>query len=134
MIRLAPVPRDRLEEIWPSIAGLIEQAYRATDAAFDPDHLLDEGRDGRRQFWTITDDRGFLAAMETQVVGRRIIINALAGTDMQRWLRPAERQLIDIATSHGLTSIELDGRLGWQRLLPDYRVARVTLRKDIRHG
>ena len=40
-------------------------------------------------------------------------------------------QLEDIARSNGCDEIEISGRKGWQRVLPDYEFSHITLRKSL---
>ena len=40
-------------------------------------------------------------------------------------------QLEDIARSNGCDEIEISGRKGWQRILPDYEFSHITLRKSL---
>lgn len=40
-------------------------------------------------------------------------------------------QLEEIARSNGCNEIEITGRKGWQRVLPDYEFSHITLRKSL---
>jgi len=40
-------------------------------------------------------------------------------------------QLEEIARSNGCNEIEISGRKGWQRVLPDYEFSHITLRKSL---
>ena len=59
------------------------------------------------------------------------VIRAVAGRDGRKWIRSTLREFEQHAKAAGAVKIELEGRRGWRRVLPDYQEARVVLTKDI---
>ncbi len=55
----------------------------------------------------------------------------LAGNDMDEWVEDVQRELEDWARAIGCKFLELHGRKGWQRKLPDFRISHVTMSKEL---
>jgi hypothetical protein len=113
------------------VAPLIEAAMRRggiTDYASIARAVLS----GAALLWIACDDRQIHAAAVTElgtVGGERFCtITACGGTDRAQWL-PLIGQLEDYARREGCKAMRIFGRIGWSRLLPDYKTARVLLEK-----
>lgn len=62
--------------------------------------------------------------------GRVCVIVACGGAGRDRWLSLRHR-LEDYARHEGCARMRIYGRKGWTRVLPDYRVTRVVLEKEL---
>jgi hypothetical protein len=130
---LACVDPAQVEKIWPHVAHLIRRAMeRGGMGRFD-----DVERDvlgANAYLWLAIDEGAVLAAAVTQVTQqqdhRLCIIVACGGRDFTRWGYLIEG-LEDYARAENCARIEIAGRPGWLRLLPDYRLAKIVIRKDL---
>lgn len=89
--------------------------------------------DGTAQLWIGEDDEvrcGVVTCLSSVARGLVCEIWLMGGRDRRLWLH-----FIDIieaaARNRGCISIELIGRNGWVRLLPEYRQTAVVLRKEL---
>lgn len=64
------------------------------------------------------------------VSGRVCVIVACGGRGRARWIA-LRRKLEDYARHEGCARMRIYGRKGWTRVLPDYRVTRVILEKEL---
>ena len=61
---------------------------------------------------------------------KRLLIHLLGGTEIQKWVHNIST-IEDWAKSKGLEGIEIRGRKGWLKLLPDYSCKTVLMVKEL---
>lgn len=61
---------------------------------------------------------------------KRLLIHLLGGTEIQKWVHNIST-IEDWAKSKGLEGIEIRGRKGWLKLLPDYSCKTVLMIKEL---
>jgi hypothetical protein len=128
--QLFVVPRDQVAYAWPEIASHISRIKDAEWTLGDIRRSLDEGfaqawgmRTAERVlgFWITRIDNTY-----THTYG---LVWILAGEGIEAGLA-AYRQFIEPwFWSQGCEWIEIHGRKGWKRALPDYEERAVILRK-----
>ena len=99
-----------------------------------PELILYRATTRQSDLWAIYSKAAplpLLAAASTALRGTIITIEALGGRDMRRWLRPALNEFERLAKANGITEVEIEGRQGWQRVLPDYAPVRIAMRKAL---
>ena len=119
--------------VWPRVAGLIEAAMRRGDlSSFAA--VAAAVSAGRAQLWVACKSTEIEAAAVTELhqPQRRkyCVIVACGGAHRERWLdllAPIE----DWARAEGCDAMRIMGRKGWARVLPDYKVNRIVLEKEI---
>jgi len=80
------------------------------------------------QVWE-SDSFAFLTNIIETPAGKRLEI-WLAGGDLQGILA-MEPAVAEFAKQNDCVSVDLNGRLGWQKFLPEYKPHSVTLRKEL---
>lgn len=103
--------------------------------ARNPAYTLEDIRrsvaSGTRQLWL--REPGYGLAVVTEIVmypaGRRLTIFAAAGELEDGW-QALLGNLEGWAREHGCKGVDIYGRKGWERLLPDYRLQQVVLSKE----
>jgi hypothetical protein len=123
----------QVEEIWPHVSHLIRRAMargrmgRFADVAADV-------RGANAYLWLGVDGNTIIAAAVTKVTqddgGRLCTIVACGGHDWRKF-GPLIAGLEAYARAEGCAAIEICGRPGWRRRLPDYRLAKVVIRKKL---
>lgn len=130
------VPRDQVRLAWPEIERCIS---RVDKAPWDVEDVLQELEEGRAQAWGMRDaDRvlGFwITRIENSYTRKYGVVWITAGDGIDIGL-PVYRGVIEPwFRSQGCEYIEIHGRKGWKRALPDYSEVAVVLRKDLNgHG
>ena len=126
---------DDPESIWPVIASYFARIPEKVTTEVTPDSIRAAVDEGRLDIWAICDEEttyGFLAAGLRQCGAERVaFIEAIAGDEMERWLGEALASFETLAREAGATIVEHEGRKGWERVLPGYRVVRVVLQKRL---
>lgn len=61
--------------------------------------------------------------------GLTSVIEAVGGEHFDAWREPIMAEFERMAKEHGVVRVEIEGRQGWQRKLPGYKVVRVVMEK-----
>ena len=123
----------QVARVWPLVAHLIHAAMRkggiSEFAAVERGVLA-----GTMLLWIAADAGAISAAAVTEIHalnGERLCtIVACGGRGLARWL-PLRSQLETFARAEGCRAIRILGRCGWVRALPDYKLTRILLEKEL---
>jgi hypothetical protein len=131
--RLICIDPARVSEFWPHVSPLIRTAMER-GAITDFGDIERAVLAGRALAWIAWDGTTIEAAAVTQLstVGgaRFCTIVACGGKDRNKWL-PLLAGLERYAKAEDCKTMRIFGRRGWERLLPDYKAARVLLEKEL---
>jgi hypothetical protein len=125
------VPRDQVDAAWPQIAVLVS---RVTDFPWTPDEIKAEIEGGLAQAWGVREGDEIRCVLITRVENtpskRYGMVWLTAGSGILEGLE-LYRQYIEpwFFEDQGCEWIELQGRKGWRKVLPDYDEPAVVLRK-----
>ena len=73
------------------------------------------------------------ATAEESRVGQKILTIVLAGGNLEQ-LKDIECEIEQYAIANGFVEIYINGRKGWERVLPGYKPHMVILRKELKNG
>jgi hypothetical protein len=133
-IILDQVRGDLIWTAWPHMAPLFQRVAEKVPSHYTPEVILHRALTGQSALWAIYEVDGnepLLAAAATAIRNKTVVIEALGGHAFKRWFKPMLAEFETMAKDKGFAEIEISGRLGWERLLPDFERVRVTLRKKI---
>ena len=138
MIVLENIWGDRIDEVWPLLEPCFEKAVEAVHTEWTTSAILTDAHDRKLLLWAIYRRESpvpILAAAASSIRetkgGKTAVIEHIGGTDMQAWLRPALEKFERLAREHGCTRLELEGRMGWLRVLPGFTAQRIVLGKTL---
>lgn len=135
-IRLRQIPKDMLAEFWPVILKHVETGCAYSGGRFTPDAILAAGTTGEMQvFLAVRGDTEIVGVGVTclshyptglKVCDVLIVGGATAGlwADMQH---PLTRW----AKGEGCERIQMVGRKGWGKALPDWKVVATMYEREI---
>jgi hypothetical protein len=127
------VDPDRVAEIWPHVRGYIAAAVDRCRNATEQD-IAEALSLQQALLWVRTDGERLEAACVTQLIetpdGLACDVMACGGRceDWQAAFAPIEAY----ANDEGCTTVRIEGREGWKRLFPDYRLSSITLTKRLK--
>jgi hypothetical protein len=132
MIDLVCVDPKDVHQIWPLARQLIKAAIDHTGLSEFAD-IEAQVLSGDQLIWLALSDH-IEAAATTHLIktsGKPVlIITACSGAQRERWM-PLHAEIEKYAKAEGAGCIRLYGRLGWQRVLKDYRVEHIIMEKAI---
>lgn len=123
------IPAAEIDVVWPMIEPLVDRMLRCRDhSLLDVKHSL---QDERRQLFVTWPklETICVTSIEVRPNSKVLILFGKAGRLLHDW-RDMLAALEGWGRSVGCSAIEIRGRRGWQRLLPDYK-ASILLRKEL---
>ena len=128
-------PED-IAYIWEDVAPLLEMVQEHTEGELETDDFLEPLTHGNMQLWIATEEKDIHAVMVTQFViypQKNILrIISLAGDDFEK-IRNFQEMIEGFAIKNECTALEMWGRKGWKKLLPDWRDTYIVYTKDLKH-
>lgn len=118
--------------IWGSVSGFIQDGLAEGESLT---RILERLTIKTCQLYVAYDDEKIIAACVTEIVtlGSRKVCNiiSIGGSQREKWL-PHLATLEAFAKSHGCTAMRFpEIRPGWQRVLKDYTLTKITLEKAL---
>lgn len=131
---LDQIPTEQVLVTWPHMREFFQRACDRVPSQFTPDLILHRALTGQADLWAIYDKAKplpLLAAASTATRGKLIVIEELGGNGMNQWKGEMLARFESLARAKGIATVEVSGRFGWQRLLPDYTPVRIAMRKAL---
>lgn len=134
-LTLICMPPADVAKIWPGeVHDLIDLGFASADMPM-PSDLTDQLAAGTRLLWLVVLPTGkVIAAMLTQLFemrsGRICKMMECGGSRLDDW-KEMRSQIESYAKAEGCVRVLVEGRIGWARVLDDYRITSVVLEKRI---
>jgi len=128
---------DDVPYVWEDVAPMLAKASVHSEGELEPEDFLEPLSTGEMQLWVAYEDNDIInAAMVTQFIQypqKKILrIISLAGEDFKE-IKNFQAMIEGFAIKYGCTAIELWGRKGWKKLLPDWKDAYTVYTKELQH-
>ena len=122
--------------IWEEVAPLLEKVKEHTEGEFETDDYLEPLTHGDMHLWIATEYSDVKAAMVTQfaIYPQKNILRivSMAGDDFEE-IRGFQDMIEAFAVRRGWSALEMWGRKGWKKLLPDWNDTYIVYTKDLKH-
>ena len=122
--------------VWEEVAPLLDTVKEHTEGELETDDFLEPLTHGDMQLWIATEGSTVHGVMVTQLIPypqKKILrIISLAGENFEE-LREFQEMIEAFAVKTGCTALEMWGRKGWKKLLPDWEDTYVVYTKDLKH-
>lgn len=131
-VQLVCIDPARIDEMWSHVRDKIRAAVEKTGLSSFADIEADVLA-GMQLCWVASENNEILAVATTQLVKpfeKVCILTACAGYDRDRWL-PLFAHIEQYAKDEGCSKMRIYGRIGWQRVLKNYRVEHVILERNL---
>ena len=128
-------PED-IAYIWEEVAPLLDKVQEHTEGEVESDDFLEPLTHGDMQLWIVTEDSILHSVMITQIIPypqKKVLrVISLAGSEFNK-LNEFQAMLESFAIRTGCSSLELWGRKGWKKLLPDWESNYIVYTKDLKN-
>lgn len=130
-----------MEPLWPQVFECLSQYCERFPEDDTPEHMIAECAEGKRQLWLIQDEDGrVLLTPITEIrtidaTGRKRLTLAQVAGERLKEAMPLLKEIEDWAIAeHGVDAVEMLGRKGWAKLLPEYgyRQSAILFRKELK--
>ena len=122
--------------IWEEVAPLLNKVKEHTEGELETDDFLEPLTHGDMQLWIATEQSDVHAAMITEIIKypqKKILrLISLAGKDFES-IRGFQDMVESFAIKVGCAALEMWGRKGWKKLLPDWKDTYIVYTKDLKH-
>ena len=122
--------------VWEEVAPLLDTVKEHTEGELETDDFLEPLTHGDMQLWIATEGSTVHGVMVTQLIPypqKKILrIISLAGDNFEE-LRDFQEMIEAFAVKTGCTALEMWGRKGGKKLLPDWEDTYVVSTKDLKH-
>ena len=122
--------------IWEKVAPLLDKVQEHTEGEVESDDFLEPLTHGDMQLWIVTEDSELHSVMITQIIPypqKKVLrVISLSGSEFNK-LNEFQAMLESFAIRTGCSSLELWGRKGWKKLLPDWESNYIVYTKDLKH-
>lgn len=123
---------------WPLVEPLLQRGIDRVATARTTAQIREGADAGRYRLWAIyrrDNPLPLLAAAATYThktnKGLVAVIDTIGGHDMGEWMGPMLAEFERLAKANGVSRIEVEGRMGWARVLPGYEQMRVIMGKTL---
>ncbi len=123
-------PRD-VEGLWPVAEPFIIAGCEQGEA--DPEKLKQQAMDGDADLWIAWSDRCEAAAVTKMMdapKGQVCLIDAFGAENLNA-VRPLLPQWAEWAKSQGCVALRIYGRMGWQRVMKDFKPMWIAMDKTL---
>ncbi len=121
--------------VWEEVSPLLDRVKEHTAGELETDDYLEPLTHGDMQLWIATEQSDVHAVMVTQLITypqKKILrIITLAGEDFEE-IRSFQEMIEGFAIKLGCTALEMWGRKGWKKLLPDWKDTYIVYTKDLK--
>lgn len=128
-----PILPDQVRAAWPHLLPFLEE-YEERTRFTTPQDVLEQALRGEMQLWTYHDgDYRFRGVLGTRIhqtpAGPVCALWLTLGHNAMELIQDAYQVIERWARANGCYAMEIVGRRGWKRVLPDFEEESVVLRK-----
>ena len=128
---------DDVPYVWEDVAPMLAQAAEHSEGELEPEDFIEPLSTGEMQLWVAYEDNERInATMITQFIQypqKKILrIISLAGENFAE-IKDFQSIIEGFAIKYGCIAIELWGRKGWKKLLPDWKDSYTVYTKELQH-
>ena len=131
MTVLFQVPCENIAQVFPLVETELKKAIDFAGNRYADGELQRDLENGNKQLWLVNDGNEIKASIVTLVYKNGVCqIVLCAGHDMKDWLGHI-KEIEQFGRNHDCNISEIIGRKGWMKMLPDYELFAVILRKKL---
>ena len=121
--------------IWEDVAPMLARVTPHTEGELEPDDFIEPLTHGEMQLWIAIENKEIIAALITQIIPypqKKVLrLISLAGEDFNKF-KDFVSMVESFAIRSECSSLEMWGRKGWKKLLPDWKDSYIVFTKDIK--
>jgi hypothetical protein len=134
LMRLYQVGVERLPDYWLLVSPLLNLACIRSENRYQLGDVVQRIADGLMQLWIVAGPTEIETALVTEIIVypefKAARISLLGGRYRENWTG-FEPELAAWAKANGCAVLQVIGRPGWERVLPEWRKVSVTLERNL---
>jgi hypothetical protein len=128
-------PEDAVK-IWDRVGPMLQKVVDHTEGELQPEDFLDNIVNKYMHLWLAVEDADILMAMVTQIIEyprrKTLRIIALSGKNFKETHSQFNDMIESFAIQAGCSGLELWGRKGWKKMLPDWESNYIVFTKNLK--
>ena len=122
--------------IWDDVGPMLHRVQEHSEGELETDDFLQQLMMGGMQLWISTEDKEIVMSMVTMVVNypqKRILrVVSISGERFKELHEKFNDMVEAFAIKKGCSALELWGRKGWKKMLPDWKDSYIVFTKDLK--
>lgn len=118
------VPLNSISSVWPFVEAWLDRYPALWNRCQTKESLLENLTTGGLQLWLVSRDSEIYLAFLTEVTHypthSSLFVVWAVGKELKRYVRIALSGIESLAASRGISTVYIEGRLGWQKILAPY--------------
>ena len=122
--------------LWDDVGPMLARVTERSEGEMEPDDYLEILTQGAMQLWIATEENSITLAMVTQIISypqKKVLrVIAISGEKFIEAHSQFNDMVEAFAIRVGCSSMELWGRKGWKKMLPDWKDSYIVFTKDLK--
>tara|TARA_R100000152_G_C6604409_1_gene60384 strand:+ start:124 stop:543 length:420 start_codon:yes stop_codon:yes gene_type:complete len=122
--------------VWEDVGPMLAKVIEHSEGELEPDDFLDNLMIGNMQLWIATEEQEILLSMVTQVVSypqKKVLrVITISGEKFKEAHDKFNDMVESFAIKKGCSAMELWGRKGWKKMLPEWKDSYIVFTKDLK--
>ena len=122
--------------IWDDVGPMLARIQEHSEGELETDDFLEQLMMGGMQLWISTEDKEIVMSAVTQIIQypqKKILrVIAIAGENFKEVHDNCINMVEAFAIKHQCSALELWGRKGWKKMLPDWNSKYIVFTKDLK--
>ena len=122
--------------LWQDVGPMLARVTERSEGEMEPDDYLETLTQGAMQLWIATEEKNITLAMVTQIISypqKKVLrVIAISGEKFIEAHSQFNDMVEAFAIRVGCSSMELWGRKGWKKMLPDWKDSYIVFTKDLK--
>ena len=122
--------------LWDDVGPMLARVTERSEGEMEPDDYLETLTQGAMQLWIATEEKNITLAMVTQIISypqKKVLrVIAISGEKFIEAHSQFNDMVEAFAIRVGCSPMELWGRKGWKKMLPDWKDSYIVFTKDLK--
>jgi thioester reductase-like protein len=122
--------------LWEDVAPMLARVTEHSEGELETDDFLESLMIGGMQLWVATEDNEIIMSMVTMIVPypqKKVLrVVSISGERFKELHEKFNDMIEAFAIKKGCSALELWGRKGWKKMLPDWKDSYIVFTKDLK--
>ena len=127
---------ENIPVIWDDVAPLLDRVTEHNEGQFEANDYLEPLTSKIMQLWIAVEEDYLHTVMITKIIeypNKRVLrVIAIAGSEFKTLHSKFNDMIESFALREGCSSMELWGRKGWKKMLPDWKDSYTVFTKELK--
>jgi len=126
---------DQIPYVWPAVHPMLGKVVERSEGELSINDIWEAVNSQQMQLWVVVDEGKVIMSMLTQFIHypqKKILrVISLAGENFKEVHKQFNDMFESFAITNECSALELWGRKGWKKMLPDWKDSYIVFTKDL---